>query len=45
MTVLITGATGYLGGGLASRLIATGRTVRLLVRDPGRLRADLKEQG
>lgn len=36
-TVLITGATGYIGGRLASRLIEAGYRVRCLVRDPARL--------
>ena len=38
MTVLITGATGYIGGRLTSRLVERGLRVRLLVRDPRRLR-------
>ena len=41
MRHLITGATGYIGGRLAPRLLdeeATGKTVRCLVRDPGKLR-------
>jgi dihydroflavonol-4-reductase len=32
---LITGATGFVGGLLASRLVAEGRQVRALVRNPG----------
>ncbi|MBI5595857.1 MAG: DUF2867 domain-containing protein [Elusimicrobia bacterium] len=36
-TILVTGATGYVGGRLAARLIGPGRTVRVLVRDPGRV--------
>ncbi|MFC0080868.1 SDR family oxidoreductase [Aciditerrimonas ferrireducens] len=36
--VLVTGATGYIGGRLAPRLLEQGRQVRCLVRDPARLR-------
>ena len=35
--VLVTGATGYIGGRLVPRLLAGGYRVRCLVRDPGRL--------
>ncbi|MEV8093150.1 SDR family oxidoreductase [Kitasatospora sp. NPDC085879] len=35
---LVTGATGYIGGRLVPELLTAGRTVRCLVRDPGRLR-------
>ncbi len=38
MTVLVTGATGYIGGRLTSRLVERGLRVRLLVRDPRRIR-------
>ncbi len=38
MTVLITGATGYIGGRLTSRLVERGIRVRLLVRDARRIR-------
>lgn len=38
MTVLVTGATGYIGGRLTSRLVEQGLPVRLLVRDPRRIR-------
>jgi uncharacterized protein YbjT (DUF2867 family) len=36
---LITGATGYVGGRLTKRLLAEGRPVRALARDPSRLPA------
>ena len=36
--VLVTGATGYVGGRLVPRLLAAGFTVRVLVRDPAKLR-------
>ena len=35
--ILLTGATGYIGGRLLPLLVATGRPVRLLARDPARL--------
>lgn len=35
--ILVTGATGYVGGRLVPRLLESGRTVRCLVRDPARL--------
>jgi uncharacterized protein YbjT (DUF2867 family) len=35
---LVTGATGYIGGRLAPRLIDEGHEVRCLVRDPAKLR-------
>ncbi|MGR6321806.1 SDR family oxidoreductase [Micromonospora soli] len=38
MRCLVTGATGYLGGRLAPRLLADGHTVRCLARKAGRLR-------
>ncbi len=38
MRCLVTGATGYIGGRLAPRLLAEGHTVRCLVRRAGRLR-------
>ncbi len=37
MRVLVTGATGYIGGRLVPRLLAEGRIVRCFARDPGRL--------
>lgn len=36
-TVLVTGATGYIGGRLVPRLVEAGYRVRCLVRDPARL--------
>lgn len=36
-SVLVTGATGYIGGRLVPRLLAAGCHVRCLVRDPARL--------
>ncbi len=35
--ILVTGATGYVGGRLVPRLLAAGQRVRCLVRDPARL--------
>ncbi|AOV17449.1 hypothetical protein BJI67_10615 [Acidihalobacter aeolianus] len=35
--VLVTGASGFIGGHLAGRLLAEGARVRVLVRDPSRL--------
>ncbi|GGJ94095.1 NAD(P)-dependent oxidoreductase [Pilimelia anulata] len=37
MRVLVTGATGYIGGRLAPRLVAAGHAVRCLTRSPRRL--------
>ena len=37
MKILVTGATGYVGGRLVPRLLERGYLVRLLVRDPKRL--------
>lgn len=37
MNILVTGATGYIGGRLIPRLIDRGHTVRVLVRDPARI--------
>jgi len=37
-TVLVTGATGYIGGRLVPRLLATGRRARCLVRSEAKLR-------
>jgi uncharacterized protein YbjT (DUF2867 family) len=36
--ILVTGATGYVGGRLVPRLLDAGYRVRVLVRDPARLR-------
>lgn len=38
-TILVTGATGYIGGRLVPRLLAQDRPVRCMVRDAKRLRA------
>lgn len=38
-TILVTGATGYIGGRLVPRLLAAGFRVRCLVRDPRKLAA------
>ncbi|HSM14674.1 MAG TPA: NAD-dependent epimerase/dehydratase family protein, partial [Thermoanaerobaculia bacterium] len=35
--VLVTGATGYVGGRLVPRLLEAGRPLRCLARDPERL--------
>lgn len=37
--ILVTGATGYIGGRLVPELLAAGHDVRVLVRDPARLAA------
>ncbi len=39
--ILVTGATGYVGGRLVPRLLAAGYRVRCLVRDPARLQGRL----
>lgn len=39
MKVLVTGATGYVGGRLVPRLLELGHDVRVMVRDPGRIAA------
>ena len=38
-TILVTGATGYIGGRLVPRLVASGRRVRVLVRSRSRVAA------
>ena len=35
-TILVTGATGYIGGRIIPRLLAEGHTVRILTRDRDR---------
>lgn len=40
--VLVTGATGFIGRRLAERLVADGRSVRLLVRNPDKLTFPLR---
>jgi len=40
--ILITGATGYIGNKLALFYVRKGEKVRLLVRDPGKLNIELK---
>lgn len=42
--VLVTGGSGFLGGHLARRLLADGLNVRLLVRNPDGLSAELAQQ-
>src|SRR4051812_25364641 len=42
MKILITGATGYVGGQLLPKLIASGHDVRCMVRDPSRVRYGLE---
>jgi nucleoside-diphosphate-sugar epimerase len=42
--VLVTGATGFIGSRLAQRLLDDGYAVRVLVRDPQRLSALLRER-
>jgi uncharacterized protein YbjT (DUF2867 family) len=37
MRILVTGATGYVGGRLVPRLLAAGHSVRVMVRNPDRL--------
>ena len=38
MRILVTGATGYIGGRLVPRLLEAGHDVRVLVRTPAKLR-------
>ncbi|MGA7614638.1 MAG: NAD(P)H-binding protein, partial [Thermoanaerobaculia bacterium] len=37
MRILVTGATGYIGGRLIPRLLAAGHAVRVMVRDASRI--------
>jgi nucleoside-diphosphate-sugar epimerase len=37
MRILVTGATGYIGGRLIPTLLEAGHTVRCFARDPGRI--------
>ena len=39
LTIMVTGATGYIGGRLAPRLLPLGHRVRAMARDPRRLAA------
>lgn len=41
--ILVTGATGYIGGRLIPRLVAAGHSVRALARDPRRIHAALRD--
>ncbi len=43
--ILILGATGFIGRELTRQLIETGHRVRVLVRDPGKIAADLRNPG
>ncbi|MCV2489357.1 NAD-dependent epimerase/dehydratase family protein [Geodermatophilus sp. YIM 151500] len=45
MRVLVTGGTGYVGAHSVRALVAAGHDVRLLVRDPGRIRPALDPLG
>jgi nucleoside-diphosphate-sugar epimerase len=43
-TVLVTGATGFVGSHLAERLVAEGACARVLVRDPQKLLPSLRDR-
>lgn len=45
MRILVTGATGLIGGHLTARLLAAGHAVRALVRDPDKLARNLAPHG
>ena len=45
MRILVTGGTGFVGSHSVGRLVRAGHEVRLLVRDPGRIRAALAPLG
>ena len=42
--VLVTGASGFIGARVVRQLLAAGRLVRVLVRDPGRLEAHVRDR-
>jgi uncharacterized protein YbjT (DUF2867 family) len=41
MKILVTGASGYIGGALVPRLVDAGHEVRAFARDPSRVRTDV----
>ncbi len=45
MRILVTGATGYVGGRLTPRLVTAGHDVTVLVRDRGRIRGRTAAEG
>ena len=42
--IVITGATGQIGGQLLTHLLASGRPVRVIARDPGKLPAGVRDR-